>query len=415
MRSLAAIVLCAATQWAGAQSLSGNGLDVSNYLSTGLGSPIAVRFTGAAEGYVIEKGGAVKRFQNGTLSTALDLSVASDSERGLLGIALDPAYAQNRHVYLYYSAGSGSTWSENRLARYTWNGSNLVDPVPLATFGSSADGQANGPNHNGGPLVFGADGTLYGATGDLNRSGIEQNQSTTTSARVGGVYRLHSDGSVPANNPFATHPNADVRRWYTYGTRNSFGLAFDPATGRLWNTENGPDSYDEVNLLTAGMNSGWTPIMGPDQRDGSDTGDLVLLPGAAYQDPKFSFQQPIGITALHFLHGSALGSQYDDGVLIGEVNGGRLWLLRLNAARDGFALAGDVADGVLDPGDTFAAFGTDFGIVTDITRGPDGALYLTSLTADTVYRIAPVPEPAAWLLMASALVLIMLARKRRRN
>jgi glucose/arabinose dehydrogenase len=415
MRTIAALLFALSMTGAHAQSLTDADLLVTPFLGAGTVDPIAVRFTDANAGFLIEKGGAVKRFDGGSLATVLDLSVATNSERGLLGIALDPGYAQNRHVYLYYSAGSGSSWTENRLARYTWNGTSLADPTPLATFGTSGDGQANGPNHNGGPLLFGPDGKLYGVTGDLNRSGIEQNRSATQSAHTGGVFRLNADGTVPQDNPFASHTHADVRRWYTYGLRNSFGLAVDPATNSLWNTENGPDSHDEINRLFAGMNSGWNRLMGPDARDPDSTADLIALPGSAYADPEFSFAQPIGITALHFLHGSALGAPYDDAVLVGEVNGGRLWLLRLNGARDGFELPGDLADGVLDPGDALTPFGTGFGIVTDITRGPDGALYITSFGSDAVYRVALVPEPATWALMILGVAFTTLCGVRRRR
>lgn len=418
MYQLVAAFLFAVVHCAHAQTFTDGALVVSDYFGPGgsLSQPIALRFTGANEGFLIEKTGAVKRFQNGSVTTVLNIPVATNSERGLLGMALAPGFSQNDgRIYLYYSAGSGSTWTENRLARYTWNGTTLAGPTTLATFGTAGDGQNSGPNHNGGPLLYGADGKLYGATGDLNRSGIEQNQSATTSARTGGVFRLNPDGTAPLDNPFASNANADVRRWYTYGVRNSFGLAVDPATGRLWNTENGPDAYDEINLLSAGMNSGWNPVMGPDGRDPQSVADLALLPGAAYQDPKFSFVDPIGITALQFAHGSSWGTQYDDAVLVGEVNGGRIWLFRLNAARDGFVLAGDVADAVLDPNDAFSPFGTGFGIVSDITQGPDGALYITSLTGNAVYRVAPVPEPQAGLLTAAGLALIALAHVRRRR
>lgn len=415
MRTIAALLLCLAATWAHAQSFSDGNLLVSSFIETGTTQPIALRFTDTDSGFLIEKSGAVKRFDGSSLTTVLDLSVATNSERGLLGLALDPGFAQNGHVFLYYSAGSGSAWIENRLARYTWNGSSLTAATTLATFGKSSDGQANGPNHNGGPLLFGPDGKLYGVSGDLNRSGIEQNLSTNTSAYGGGVFRLNPDGSVPQDNPFAANTNADLRRWYTYGLRNSFGIAVDPVTNRLWNTENGPSSYDEINLLFSGMNSGWTRIMGPDSRDSNSIGDLVMLPGAAYADPEFSYAQPIGITALHFLAGSAWGDQYNDAVLVGEVNGGRLWLLRLNANRDGFELSGPLADGVLDPGDTFAPFGTNFSVVTDIIQGPDGALYITSYGSNTVFRVAPVPEPEAWTLMMLGLGMILIGAKRIRS
>ena len=116
-----------------------------------------------------------------------------------------------------------------------------------------------GPNHNGGPIAFGPDGKLYGITGDLNRNEAEQNYQAqaNNSSQVGGIYRLNDDGTVPGDNPFSGHSNADFHRWFAYGIRNSFGLTFDPATGNLWDTENGPGSYDEVNLVAPGFNSGW--------------------------------------------------------------------------------------------------------------------------------------------------------------
>ena len=224
MRATLAALTFAFAATASAQLLNDPTLAVSTYLS-GLDSPTGIRFTGPNEGFVIEKGGAiggtgtVRRFSNGTLSTALTLPVATDSvERGLLGIAVDPSFATNGHVYLYHSAGSSGAWIDNRLTRYTWNGSVLSSPLGMGTFGSSSDGQANGPNHNGGVLTFGPDGKLYGVTGDLNRDRVEQNnKATNLSASTGGVFRLNTDGTVPADNPFT----GDFSRWYAYGVRNS--------------------------------------------------------------------------------------------------------------------------------------------------------------------------------------------------
>jgi aldose sugar dehydrogenase len=417
MRVVAAVALLAlAPAVLAAPSLSDSSLTVTPFLSAS--NPTGIRFTGPNQGFVIEQGGAVKRFVGATTSTVLNLQVATDGgERGLLGIAVDPAFATNGFVYLYHSAGTPTGgWIDNRLTRHTWNGTSLAE-TPFATprtFGSASDGQAQGPNHNGGPLVFGRDGKLYGVTGDLNRSGIEQNVSTTNSALTGGVYRLNTDATIPTDNPFQANANAGVRPWYAYGVRNSFGIAVDPHPtlgGNLWITENGPNVYDEINLVPAGTNSGWSQIMGPDARDTQNApGDLVMLPGASYQDPKFSIQNPVGIAALGFLHGSSLGAGYDNAVIYGSANQPTLQLLRLNASRDGFVLAGDLADGVLDPGDTpgtsLTQFGNDFGIVTDIQIGPDGALYVTSIGNNAVYRIAPVPEPHAWALLLAGIGLV---------
>jgi glucose/arabinose dehydrogenase len=348
--------------------------------------------------------------QNGVLSPTpvLDLAVANDSERGLLGIALDPAFASNHFVYLYYSVtsgGDGGPWVENRLSRFVWNGSTLGGEVSLKTFGSAADAQWPGPNHNAGPVTFGHDGLLYGTTGDLGRDRAEQNEQAdpNSSAYAGGIYRLNPDGSVPATNPFYSSANPDFRQWFSYGVRNSYGIAVDPLTGNIWDTENGPESYDEINLVSAGSNSGWTKIMGPDSRDPENVSDLVSLPGSFYSDPEFSFLTPVAVTGIAFLANSSWGPGYQDAVLVGSNNFDEVYLLRLNANRTGFALTGGLADLVADSVTERdqIQFGTGFGAVTDIQVGPDGAAYVTSITDQTIFRIVPEPSVGAMLLAGS--------------
>lgn len=336
--------------------------------------------------------------------TALDLNVNSNSERGLLGIALDPNFATNGFTYLYYSLSTGAAdsavqaeWSGNRLSRFTFNftTSQLGSETILQSFPSDA-AQANGPNHDGGPLMFGPDNKLYGITGDLNRSRLEQNQGTTATASssVGGLFRLETTGAPAAGNPFISNPSTAIQRWYAYGIRNSFGLAVDPVTGAIWDTENGPESYDEINRVAAGFNSGWSDIMGPDGRDPQGLSDLVMLPGAHYSDPEFSILAPLGITDLEFLADFTFDANYENAVIFGGSNGtnaGRLHMLRLNEARDGFALAGGLADLVADNAAERDAllFGSGFGATTDIQVGPDHAVYVLSLSNGTLYRIAP--------------------------
>src|SRR5689334_10585581 len=258
----------------GAQTLSVPGLDLTTVLSAsaGLDRPTALSFLGnnPSDFFATEKNtGRVKRFQGGVSTTVLDLPVERESERGLLGMALHPNFGQvgqpnSDKVYLYYSRSdtgsdsNGGNWLENRLSRFTWNGSSLGSEKVLATFGKANDGRADGPNHNGGPIRFGPDGMLYGITGDLNRNLAEQNNQSvgSQSSRVGAIYRLTDSGAIPSDNPYRNSSNTSFRRVYAYGVRNSFGIGFDPANGRLWDTENGPNEYDEINHVLRGFNSG---------------------------------------------------------------------------------------------------------------------------------------------------------------
>ena len=103
-------------------------------------------------------------------------------------------------------------------------------------------------------------------------------------------------------------------------------------------TENGPDAYDEINLVDPGFNSGWEQIMGPNSRDPQGLDDLFVVPGSHYSDPEFSWRHPVGPTALVFLDSTALGLRYENNLFVGDINHGRLYRFRLNAARNGFTL-----------------------------------------------------------------------------
>jgi glucose/arabinose dehydrogenase len=408
------VVVAATAASAFGASVSDSNLTLTTY-ATGLTRPTQIRFLGTNDLFVTEQNtGKVKRIVNGVTTTVLDLNVANDSERGLIGFEIHPNFATNNFVYAYYSASTidGGAWQENRLSRFTWNGTNLVGETPLRVFGSATDGLSPGPNHDAGPMLFGPDGNLYGTTGDLNRNRAEQNNTTeaTLSAGVGGIYRLNDAGGVAVGNPFTASSNTDFHKWFAYGVRNTYGIAFDPVTGNLWDTENGPAEYDEINLVASGFNSGWSKIMGPDSRDPQNLADLVALPGSAYSDPEFSFLSPVALTGIDFLAGSLLGAGYHDAVLVGDNNNGNLYLFRLNANRDGFVLSGNLSDLVADntAERNLLRFGQDFGVITDIQTGPDGAIYITSLGDGIIYRL--VPEPSASVLVTPFLIAALLRR-----
>lgn len=395
-------------------------LTYDTVVASGLTTPIAIAFLSPVEAnrfFVIEKNtGRVKLVENGAVvATVLDLPVNNASERGLLGIALHPDFASNGYVYLYYTRSSTGTdtstqsaWTDNRVERYTWNGSSLANPTLIVSFPRDTS-QNNGPNHDGGVILFGPEGLLYGVTGDLNRGTltngrIEQNTSTTAVAGVGGIFRLNPDGSIPPDNPFISHANARIRRLWAYDIRNSFGMVFDALTARLWLTENGPNVYDEINLVERGFNSGWSRLWDPipatlpiPRTATPPTTPAIwsICPTPTMLTPLFSWLTPIGVTSIQFLRSARFDSNLRDQAVVGESNNGQLYLFRLKSTRDDFDLTGALADRVADSAAerNSLTWGTNWGIVTDLKIGPDGYLYVVSLFANRVYRIRPVNPP----------------------
>ncbi|MDZ4342440.1 MAG: PQQ-dependent sugar dehydrogenase [Candidatus Binatia bacterium] len=227
-------------------------------LTSGLSSPTTMAFIDTNDILVLQKNdGQVRRVLNGVLqsSPVLDLDVSNNSERGLLGIALHPNFSTNHLVYLYFTesstSGDGGSPTFNRVVRSTWDGNNLVNQEPIIDLPATP----GGPNHDGGIILFGPDGKLYIVIGDLNRNGqLQNNSSGAAPDNTGVILRLNDNGAAAAGNPFSG--SAGFEKYFAYGIRNSFGMAFDPMTDKLWITHNGPNSFDEIDLVDAGFNSG---------------------------------------------------------------------------------------------------------------------------------------------------------------
>ena len=134
--------------------------------------------------------------------------------------------------------------------------------IPHESDADTASSSTPGPNHDGGVITFGPDGKLSVVIGDLNRNGQLQNFPSGAPDDTSVILRLNEDGSIPPDNPFAAE-GGKLAKYYAYGIRNSFGLAFDPVTDSLWLTENGTASFDEINVVDPGFNSGWAQLMGP--------------------------------------------------------------------------------------------------------------------------------------------------------
>jgi len=374
---------------------------------SGVGLSTTLAFIGDDDFLVLQKEtGRVRRVLGGTLLPApvLDVNVHFQGERGLLGIAPDPGFVNNRHVYLYYTESpAGDTFDEqviplgNRVYRYTWDGSALVAPELILDLPVTP-----GPAHNGGIIAFGPDDRLHAVVGDLGRSGqLENVPAGPEPDDTAVILRITSAGAALPDNPFfdPTDASNPLNRYLAYGVRNSFGMAFDPVTGDLWSTENGPNSYDEVNRVEPGTNSGWRQIMGPDSRDPQNQGDLWLAPGATYSDPEFSWSTPVGPTAVLFVKSPKLGCDLLHDALVADFNCGQIYHFELNGARDAFQfqdaeLQDLVADNTTDPCATELGepiFGVGFNAITDMKTGPDGRIYVLRILDGRVMRIGPEP------------------------
>ena len=426
----------------------------------GLTEPTGIGFTGPDQFFVIEKStGEVHLVEGGEAGDAvLDLAVNFFDERGLLGIAVHPEFESNGYVYLYWTAsgegdGEGGLLGEdtdeefavpdlgNRVDRFVWDGAaltwdrNIVE-MRSNTLDTDTSGRIRG-NHDGGQMAFGPDNTLYFVNGDQNLRGELQNidgQGGLDEANwTGVVVRVNDDGSIPEDNPFVDAaaemdgPSAEnLARTWAYGIRNSFGLAIHPETGELWQTENGDDSWDEVNILPGGANSGWWQTMGPIDRfdqyreietaseDGTDNPDyppdqlaesgdaalerLVEYPGSTFVDPVFAWVHPPAVTSIAFVTDDALGESSTNTAWLGTVLTDSIYRYPLADDASGFDFGDD--EGLADLVDDNASkgdlgesadyvVGEGFGVITHIVTGPDGYLYVSSITAGEVYRIGP--------------------------
>ena len=372
----------------------------------GLSWPTSMAFIDNNNILVLEKEkGTVRLVSNGTLqeTSVLEVDVNSRSERGLLGIAI----VNNDTVFLYYTESSqDGDQLRNRVYKYQWNDEKrlLVNPTLILDLPAFP-----GPNHDGGKLTIGPDNYLYGVIGDLNHMGKLQNVVNGPDPDdTGVIFRVNpEDGSPAPDNPFINNNNdlSSLNKYYAYGIRNSFGIAFDPVTNILWDTENGPTEYDEVNVVKSGFNSGWRQVIGPISTSGITEDELVNFPNSKYADPVFSWLPSIGITDIEFLNSSKLGDKYANNIFVGDIGdltNGYLYYFEVNEDRTGIKFDSNtrsssqtrLTDLVADNEQEMSAIslGTDFGGITDIETGPDGFLYILTLDRESdgegkIYRI----------------------------
>jgi glucose/arabinose dehydrogenase len=389
-------------------SINDPGLKVE--LVTGsMSFPTSMAFVDDNNILVLEKDGAVRLVSNGVLqdTPVLQVPVESKNERGLLGIATtrseDNATSsgtggQPETVFLYFTE-QGEEELRNRVYKYQWDGQSLANPTLLLDLPAGP-----GTNHQGGKMIVGPDGYLYVVTGEMQREGQLQNIINGPAADdTGVILRVNpTDGSPASGNPLSSDPTDPLSKYYAYGIRNSFGIDFDPVTGKLWDAENGEDVFDEINLVEPGLNSGWKAVMGPMAANtGVSESNLVNMPGAQYADPVFSWAESRGISDIEFFDSTILGPSYENGIFVGDITTGTLFYFEPNADRNGLNLENDplLSDLVADTDDEMSAvtFGTGFTGITEIETGPDGNLYVLSFDREadgqgSLYRIVPTGE-----------------------
>ena len=367
----------------------------------GLSFPTSMAFIDNNNILVLEKEeGIVRLVSNGILQEqpVLKVDVNSDNERGLLGIAI----MNKDTVFLYYTESSSSSEDNeplrNRDYKYQWNEEEkiLVNPKLILDLPAIP-----GPNHDGGKLAIGPDNYLYAVIGDLNHDGKLQNiLDGPKPDDTGVIFRVNPEnGSSASDNPFASTEN---NRYYAYGIRNSFGIDFDPVSGKLWDTENGPQYGDEINVVEPGFNSGWKQVMGPISKSNVIEDELVNFPGSKYADPVFSWVPSTGITDIEFLNSSKLGEKYANNIFVGDIGAatdGYLYSFQVNNDRTGITFDSNsqigLTDLIADNEEEMSAIalGTAFGGITDIETGPDGFLYLLTVDRESdgegkIYRIS---------------------------
>ena len=357
----------------------------------GLSFPTAMTFLGD-DILVLEKNGTVRHATyNGQLvrEPVLSLDVYSHVEAGLLGIE-----SIDSDVYLSFTAsveGDASSPESYVIYRYSWDGTKLLSPQlikilkhPLTEWGS----------HMGGAMATGLDKELYFVDGDFGPSPYRN--MTQSLDYSDGIF--NSTSNVVEVDPKKYLENGD----FTYGTilkilpneelhsvgiRNSFGLAVDPLTGNLWESENGTMDYDEINLMPDHSDSGWPPFMGPQMIYPSIP--LEPISDFVYSDPEFSWEKPVAPTGLSFVEDSF--KKYENWLFVSDCNYGNLYKFQLNEKRDGFIFkSSEFIDFVqnIDDSNEEILFGTKFGCITDIEFHSDG-LYVVSITEGKIYKISP--------------------------
>ncbi len=331
---------------------SASAVDVSLKVETvasNLDFPVSIAFSPDGRLFFNERTtGRIRIIQGGEVlpTPFAEVPIILIGETGLLGLALHPDFMRNPFVYVYHTYRDVSGIPFNRVIRFRDIDNRgedmqiIIDRIPA------------GGIHNGGQLEFGPDGKLYVSTGETGSRDLAQDLSS-----LGGkVLRANPDGSIPADNPFAGSPV------FSLGHRNIFGMAFHPLSGKLYITENGPSSNDEINIVEAGKNYGWPLVLG-------------VANDPRFVDPILTYTPNIAPTDATFYTGDKLPSDFRYNLLFGAWNTGDITRVVLKEPDYRIVVSATVI------------FHNPSGIL-DVEDGPDGYLYFTD--SNSIMRLVSI-------------------------
>jgi hypothetical protein len=258
-----------------------------------------------------------------------------------------------------------------------------------------------GPRHNGGAIEISPDNNIYIPVGDVDGSFRPFYTATKTqNSEAGidpdgrsGILRMTQEGEPVGEGIFGD--SMPLRLYYAYGIRNSFGLAFDPITGSLWDSENGPQEGDEINLVNPGFNSGWHKVYGfSSSPKNFDIDEMVTFDNKGkYDEPKMVWGSSTGLTSIIFLNTDKFGTEYKNDIFVGSVHSSRIYHFDLNEERNDLVIPSTIANRFIKNSLTYLdrnfIFADKLGGITDLTVGPDGYLYVVSIGQGKVFRILP--------------------------
>jgi glucose/arabinose dehydrogenase len=336
-------------------------------VANGLSNATAMAFAPDGRIFVCQQAGQLRVIKNGSLlsTSFVNLTVDSNGERGLLGIAFDPNFASNRFVYVYYTATTPQI--HNRVSRFTASATN----PDVAEAGSEVsifnlNNLSGATNHNGGAIHFGPDGKLYIAVGENANAANSQSIGNL----LGKILRINSDGTIPSDNPtsfpgIAGSPSPPNTAIWSVGLRNPFTFAFQPGTGRMFINDVGQNTWEEINDGIAGSNYGWSICEG-----------ACAPPNSNLRDPLFQYGHGSSATTGCAITGGAFynpttvnfPSDYVGKYFYAELCTG--WIRRFDPATS-----------------TSQAFATGISNPVDLAVTADGSLYYLSRGAGAVFKV----------------------------